>query len=382
MRRKKNKQMEGQMSIFDMFSSVIENTKTEEENVTVSEGGIAAADITAVETGTQTSIFDLFSTDEQDTQKQEKKPKKNFFHRTIQFAKSLEDKWKNNLAALKMLLGLDDYADEDQQTILSSYEGWGGLSSYFEVEEKKVQLETLVGENTYKGIKSSILTSYYTNEKIINFMYQILSEIGVKGKLNILDPCMGTGNFYRMLPDTLQDSNLYGVELEETSCNIAKQLFQKANIQNCAFEKADLLCAIRLPETAFAVTGAKVSTDILFFQKRRYQTVGDEPEWVNIAQEANMYFGTHLNHMLGRMMEESGPYGKRFVCKEKEGMDWKACIDNFHLESYLKDVYEPGQTIENNDEEYVPAVDSISNMSYGIYNDHIYYRKNSMMKKF
>ena len=72
--------MEGQMSIFDMFSSVIENTKTEEENVTVSEGGIAAADITAVETGTQTSIFDLFSTDEQDTQKQEKKPKKNFFH--------------------------------------------------------------------------------------------------------------------------------------------------------------------------------------------------------------------------------------------------------------------------------------------------------------
>ena len=76
MRRKKNKQMEGQMSIFDMFSSVIENTKTEEENVTVSEGGIAAADITAVETGTQTSIFDLFSTDEQDTQKQEKKPKR------------------------------------------------------------------------------------------------------------------------------------------------------------------------------------------------------------------------------------------------------------------------------------------------------------------
>ena len=68
--------MEGQMSIFDMFSSVIENTKTEEENVTVSEGGIAAADITAVETGTQTSIFDLFSTDEQDTQKQEKSLKR------------------------------------------------------------------------------------------------------------------------------------------------------------------------------------------------------------------------------------------------------------------------------------------------------------------
>lgn len=88
-------------------------------------------------------------------------------------------------------------------------------------------------------------------------------------------------------------------------------------------KKADLLCAIRLPETAFAVTGAKVSTDILFFQKRRYQTVGDEPEWVNIAQEANMYFGTHLNHMLGRMMEESGPYGKRFVCKEKEGRTGK-----------------------------------------------------------
>ena len=110
MRRKKNKQMEGQMSIFDMFSSVIENTKTEEENVTVSEGGIAAADITAVETGTQTSIFDLFSTDEQDTQKQEKKPKKNFFHRTIQFAKSLEDKWKNNLAHAKKAELLEIYA--------------------------------------------------------------------------------------------------------------------------------------------------------------------------------------------------------------------------------------------------------------------------------
>ena len=82
---------------------------------------------------------------------------------------------------------------------------------------------------------------------------------------------------------------------------------KSSRIRKMLAKKADLLCAIRLPETAFAVTGAKVSTDILFFQKRRYQTVGDEPEWVNIAQEANMYFGTHLNHMLGRMMEESGP---------------------------------------------------------------------------
>lgn len=458
MRRKKNKQMEGQVSIFDLFSSFGEANATEEE-VSVSDG-VASITTEATTKAVQTSIFDILSPDveeKKDSKKNEKpKEKRNFFHQTIQFAKKLEDKWKNNLSALKTLLGLKDYAGDKEQTILSEYEGWGGLSSYFNVEEKQVQLRTLVGETVYEGIKSSILTSYYTNEKIINFMYQILSEMGVRGKLNILDPCMGTGNFYRMLPETLQDSNLYGVELEETSCNIAKQLFQKAKIQNCAFEKADLpdnyfdliignvpfsdfsaedntygsclihdyfflkaldvvrpggivamitakgtldkknsrirkilakkadlLCAIRLPETAFAETGAEVSTDLLFFKKRKYQTVGDEPEWVNIAQEANMYFGTHRNHMLGRMMEESGPFGKRFVCKEKEDKDWKACIDEFQLEYYLKNIYEPAESVDSNDkkEEAIPAVDSINNMSYGIYRDHIYYRKNSVMEK-
>lgn len=457
MRRKKNKQMEGQMSIFDMFTSVT-NTKTEnkKEEIKISSDS-AVIDMNA--DPVQVSIFDMFLTDTEDhveeSPKQESKPreKKNFFHQTIQFAKRLEDKWKNNLEALKTLFGLKDHADEEEQDVLSKYEGWGGLSSFFQSEERKKELRMVVGEDTYDGIQSSVLTSYYTNEKIISFIYKILSEMGVKGKLNILDPSMGTGNFFRMLPESLRESNLYGVELEETSCKIARQLFQKAKIQNCAFEKADLpdnyfdlvignvpfgdfsamddtygscyvhdyfflkaldvvrpegivamittkgtldkknsrvrkimakkadlLCAIRLPETAFAETGAKVSTDILFFQKRRFQSVEEEPDWIITAQEANLYFGTHLNHMLGRMMEESGPFGKRFVCKEKEENDWKTCIDEFELEYYLKDIFKPSNEFEDSKEaELIPAVDSIHNMAYGIYKEHIYYRKNSTM---
>lgn len=458
MRRKKNKQMEGQMSIFDMLSSFA-NTKTEktEEEIKVSSDTIAV-DINA--NATQVSIFDMFCTDSDHESEEESvkktREKRNFFHQTIQFAKKLEDKWKNNLSALKMLFGLKDHANREEQEVLSKYEGWGGLSCCFESEEKKKELRMIVGDETYAGIQSSVLTSYYTNEKIIGFIYQILSEMGVKGKLNILDPSMGTGNFFRMLPESMRESNLYGVELEETSCKIAKELFQKANIQNCAFEKADLpdnyfdlvignvpfgdfsaaddtygaclihdyfflkaldvtrpegivamittkgtldkkngrirkllakkadlLCAIRLPETAFAETGAKVSTDILFFQKRRFQTVGDDPDWTVTAQEANMYFGTHLNHMLGRMVEESGPFGKRFVCKEKEEKNWKECIDDFQLESYLKNIYHQASD-ESDDKErtkQISAVDSIHNMSFGIYENHIYYRKNSTMSQ-
>ncbi len=108
------------------------------------------------------------------------------------------------------------------------------------IESHKAELSNLIGRDAAQSIQSSILTSYYTKESVIQFVYRVLDQMGVCGTLNILDPAMGTGNFFRLLPKNLQNSNLYGVELDTISAKVARQLFQTAHIQNCGFEDAIL----------------------------------------------------------------------------------------------------------------------------------------------
>lgn len=378
----------------------------------------------------------------------------NFFRKSIRIAKTLQEKWNNNLQAIKMLQLLGEHeqkADEEEQEILSKYEGWGNLSKMFENPETKKELQVLVKDSIFEGIQSSILTSYYTEDFVIQFIYRVLEYMGIKGSLNILDPAIGTGNFFRMLPENLQGSNLYGIELEKTSADIAKQLFQSANIQNCAFEdaklkenyfdlvignvpfgnfsctdktygnqyihdyfflkaisvtrpggiiamitskgtmdkknrkcrqkiseRANLLCAFRLPNNTF--DGVKVTTDILFFQKSEYQ-ISKAPEWVSCQDGYNPYFVLHPENLFGEMVEESGPYGKQWGCKPIS-TSLNRQMEGKNFSETWKNIFRPLlKTYEKEEEEtIIPADDHIPNMSFGILNNKVYYRKDSIME--
>lgn len=384
----------------------------------------------------------------------QKKSTKNYFQRHISFARKMEQKWENNLKAIRILKMLKkDKATAEQQEILAAYEGWGGLASMFDEKDKEEELLHLVeDDNIYQGIRSSILSSYYTSEEIIFFMYKVLEYMGVKGKLNILDPSMGTGNFFRLLPENLQSSNLYGVELEKMSAEIAKNLFQTAKIQNCGFEDAQLpenyfdlvvgnvpfgnytckdttygnmyihdyfflkalsltrpggiiamitskgtmdkrnsicrkilnqnaklLCAFRLPQSAFENVGAKVTTDILFFQKTELQNSTLE-NWVETDMEYNPYYYVHPENVLGTMVETNGPYGKRLVCQSDDSLD--ELMDQILFDESYQNIFHPlipKSSLSDNSEAIVPAVDTISNMSFGIHEGKLYYRRDSIM---
>ena len=273
---------------------------------------------------------------------------------------------------------------------------------------------------------------------------------------------MGVGNFFGMLPENLNQSKLYGVELDSISGRIAKLLYPDANIQIKGFEKtdypndffdvtignvpfgaykvndrqydrfnfmihdyflaktidqlrpggvaalittkgtmdkaspevrkylaerADLLGAIRLPNTAFkANAGTEVSADILFFQKRDSMTK-EMPEWVNLGSDANgitvnQYFADHPEMILGEMKEVSGPYGMETTCMPIEGADLEVqlaeAVRNIHgnmapavdVDAELDDVPES-----------IPADPNVRNYSYAVVDDQVYYRVNSLMNQ-
>ena len=228
-------------------------------------------------------------------------------------------------------------------------------------------------------------------------MYQVLAGLGfTKGR--ILEPSCGTGNFFGLLPESMNKSTLYGVELDQMSAKIAGYLYPEVNIENTGFERTDypdgyfdiavgnvpfgdyrvndpvynrhgflihdyffvktldklrpggvaafittkgtmdkentkvrqylfkraeLLGAVRLPNTAFKNAGTKVTSDILFLQKREKEIA--DPEWISVTEDAqgipvNSYFAAHPEMILGTMKEISGPYGVETACIENEGV--------------------------------------------------------------
>ena len=310
---------------------------------------------------------------------------------------TLGEKFDRNLAAVRLLKSLeaaDRPATAEEQQVLSQYVGWGGMASAFSPNNRRYeQLRSLLTEDEYKAARASVLNAHYTSPVIIKAMYTALGQMGFEGG-KVLEPSMGVGNFFGMLPESMVSSQLTGVELDSISGRIARKLYPNADIkitgyENTKFadnsfdvaignvpfgdyslhdkrydkdhllihdyffvktldkvrpggivafvtskgtldkanpaarrlmaEKADLLGAIRLPNTAFkANAGASVTTDILFLQKR--DTPPEQlPAWTETGKNAdgmelNNYFLQHPEMILGTMQEVTTQYGKDTAC--------------------------------------------------------------------
>ncbi|MCC2189804.1 DEAD/DEAH box helicase family protein [Fusicatenibacter sp. CLA-AA-H277] len=380
-----------------------------------------------------------------------------------------KEKFRANIMAIQLLKKCEDEnrnATPEEQEILSRYVGWGGLADAFDEtkaawETEYLELKTVLTPEEYAAARASTLNAHYTQPIVIESMYQVLENLGFT-KGNILEPSMGVGNFFGMLPENLNQSKLYGVELDSISGRIAKQLYPDANIQIKGFEKtdypndffdvtignvpfgaykvndrqydrynfmihdyflaktidqlrpggvaalittkgtmdkaspevrkylaerADLLDAIRLPNTAFkANAGTEVSADILFFQKRDSMTK-EMPEWVNLGSDTNgitvnQYFADHPEMILGEMKEVSGPYGMETTCMPIEGADLE-----LQLAEAVKNIHGnmvPAVDVETElDEmpESIPADPNVRNYSYTVVDDQVYYRVNSLMNQ-
>ena len=158
-----------------------------------------------------------------------------------------KEKFRNNMVAINLLHELEienRLATPEEQEVLSQYVGWGGLSMAFDehnaawAEEFK-ELYASLSPEEYRAAMESTLTAFYTPPVVIKAMYDALDRLGFS-QGNILEPSCGTGNFFGLLPESMQNSKLHGVEIDSLTGRIAKQLYQKANIAIEGFEKTNL----------------------------------------------------------------------------------------------------------------------------------------------
>ena len=380
-----------------------------------------------------------------------------------------KEKFQRNIEAIRLLEQIESehrYANPQEQEILSQYVGWGGLSDAF--DESKTnwateyqELKNLLSPEEYRMARESTLNAHYTSPAIIRSMYEVIERMGFK-KGNILEPSMGIGNFFGMMPESMKESRLYGVELDSITGRIARLLYPKADIQIKGFEKTDypndffdiaignvpfgqykvldhayeknnflihdyffaktldkvrpggvvafitskgtmdkaspevrrylaqranLLGAVRLPNTAFkANAGTEVTSDILFFQKRDRMVVR-EPEWVYLKEndagiKMNSYFVNHPEQIVGKMELVSGPYGMESTCRLDESRPFEeqlkeaggritGTIDTLELETELDNELS---------KQSIPADPNVKNFSYALVDNEVYYRENSLMK--
>ena len=380
-----------------------------------------------------------------------------------------KEKFRANIMAIQLLKKCETEnrnATPEEQEILSRYVGWGGLADAFDEtksawETEYLELKTVLTPEEYAAARASTLNAHYTQPIVIESMYQVLEKLGFT-KGNILEPSMGVGNFFGKLPENLNQSKLYGVELDSISGRIAKLLYPDANIQIKGFEKtdypndffdvaignvpfgaykvndrqydrynfmihdyflaktidqlrpggvaalittkgtmdkaspevrkylaerADLLGAIRLPNTAFkANAGTEVSTDILFFQKRESFTK-EMPDWVDLESDANgitinKYFVQHTGMILGEMKEVSGPYGMETTCAPMEGADLELQLQEAvkHIKGSMVAAVDVEAELDEMPES-IPADPNVRNYSYTVVDDQVYYRVNSLMNQ-
>ena len=380
-----------------------------------------------------------------------------------------KEKFRANIMAIQLLKKCKDEnrnATPEEQEILSRYVGWGGLADAFDEtkaawETEYLELKTVLTPEEYAAARASTLNAHYTQPIVIDSMYQVLENLGFT-KGNILEPSMGVGNFFGMLPENLNQSKLYGVELDSISGRIAKLLYPDANIQIKGFEKtdypndffdvaignvpfgaykvndrqydrfnfmihdyflaktidqlrpggvaalittkgtmdkaspevrkylaerADLLGAIRLPNTAFkANAGTEVSADILFFQKRESLTK-EMPEWINLDSDVNgitvnQYYVQHPEMILGEMKEVSGPYGMETTCAPMEGADLELQLQEAvkHIKGNMALAVDVEAELDEMPES-IPADPNVRNYSYTVVDDQVYYRVNSLMNQ-
>ncbi len=381
----------------------------------------------------------------------------------------LKTKFRANIEAIKTLKVIEEekrLATDKEQSILAKYVGWGGMPQVFDINaggwnNEYGELKELLSTDEYDSAKASTPNAHYTTPVVIRGIYQALKQFGFK-KGNILEPSMGIGNFYSHLPQSLQQSKLFGVELDDISGRIGKQMYQKAVIQikgyeetdfddnffdvaigNVPFgnykvydrlydkhnfmihdyffaktldkvrpggiiafvtskgtmdkkdqavrkyisEKAELIGAIRLPNTAFKENAnTDVTADILFLKKRERRSV-EIPSWLTVSATkdgvpVNQYFLDHPHMMLGEMVFDERMFGKE--------SHYTTCVNSdsdFNLEEALTEAvshlkaeigyYEKAKK----DESVIPADPKYKNYSYAFIEDQLYYRENSTMRK-
>ena len=157
-----------------------------------------------------------------------------------------KQKYARNIAAIRTLFQLEQEhrgATVEEQEVLSQYVGWGGLADAFDPSKDSwakeyAELKGLLSEDEYAATRSSTLNAHYTSPTVIRSIYDAVERMGFHSG-NILEPSMGVGNFFGMLPDTMQDSRLYGVELDSITGRIAKKLYPQADITVAGFETTD-----------------------------------------------------------------------------------------------------------------------------------------------
>ena len=157
-----------------------------------------------------------------------------------------KQKFARNIEAIRTLFKLEDEyrgATTEEQHVLSQYVGWGGLADTFDPSKDSwakeyAELKGLLSEDEYAAARSSTLNAHYTSPTVIRGIYDAVERMGFRSG-NILEPSMGVGNFFGMLPDTMQGSRLYGVELDSITGRIAKKLYPQADITVAGFESTD-----------------------------------------------------------------------------------------------------------------------------------------------
>lgn len=383
-------------------------------------------------------------------------------------AGSAKEKFRRNIEAIRTLEKVESenrIATLEEQQILSQYVGWGGLADAFD-ESKSAwageyqQLKELLSPQEYASARESTLNAHYTSPAIIRSIYDTLERMGFE-KGNVLEPAMGIGNFFGMLPEKMQESRLYGVELDGITGRIARQLYPKADIKISGFEKTDypndffdvavgnvpfgqykvadkqydknnflihdyffaktldkvrpggvvafvtskgtmdkkspevrkylaqraeLMGAVRLPNTAFKENaGTEVTSDILFFKKRD-RVMDIEPDWVHLSEDANgiamnTYFAEHPEMIIGKMEMVSGPYGMESTCQPDATRPFAEQLREAvsRIDGEIEAV-EMDELADELADATIPADPDVKNYSYTLVEDKVYYRENSIMK--
>ena len=375
---------------------------------------------------------------------------------------SKAEKYASNVAAIRTLQTVESenrLATPQEQEILSRYVGWGGLADCFDEKHSRyAELKALLTEEEYAAARASSLTAFYTPPVLIDAIYQALAQMGLESG-NLLEPACGIGNFMGMLPDSMRDCKVYGVELDSISGRIARQLYQNSRIAVTGYEKAeipdsffdaavgnvpfgnikvvdrrydkhhwlihdyflgktldkirpggviafitskgtmdkespavrkylaqraDLIGAIRLPNTAFkASAGTDVTSDILFLQKRD-RIVDIEPDWVHLDADENgirmnSYFVRHPEMVLGEMVIESTQYGMDSVCKPYENADLADLLSEAvsGLHAQIPTYEQDGPEEEDLS---IPADPNVRNYSFTSVDGKLYFRIDSRME--
>lgn len=169
-----------------------------------------------------------------------------FAHHKIQDVNKKE-RFHRNYAAIKVLKDCrseNRFATPEEQMILSRYYGWGGIPEAFDKRAdtwrtEYAMLKNILTDDEYASARKSTLTAFYTPQPVISAIYKVMENLGFK-QGNILEPCCAIGNFIGMLPESMKDSKVYGIEIDNISAGIAQQLYQSSSVMNAPFEKAEL----------------------------------------------------------------------------------------------------------------------------------------------